>query len=196
MSDIRSGDLQSPALVDLGSADASPRPLDGVRVVEIGMWHAAPCAGAILGDLGADVIKVETMDGDPLRNSGLLGPMRNVESLDKPGWNVSFETANRSKRAICLDITQHEGRDVFNRLLETADIFITNLRPLAKQKLGIAYELLAEQFPRLVHLSVSGFGNEGPLAKLSGYDPAGPSNLRHDVLHAGCRTGDDAAHSS
>lgn len=148
------------------------RPLEGITVVEVGVWHAGPGAGAILGDLGAEVIKVESIEGDPERGEGGTLTLKS-QAIDTPGWSLMFELSNRNKRAIALDLTSEQGKQVLRLLVERADVFLTNLRPGAKRKLGIDYETLAEVNPSLVHVNVSGFGSEGPLAQEGAFDTLG-----------------------
>jgi formyl-CoA transferase len=141
-----------------------------VKVVEYAVFHAGPGAGAILGDLGADVIKVEAPGGDPLRNWERIG----IRSLVLPNEkNLLFELANRNKKGICLDIKQPEGRSILARLVADADVFLTNVRRSTKKKLGIDYEAIKKINPRIVHANVSGFGPEGPVADVGAYDPMG-----------------------
>ncbi len=148
------------------------RPLDGITVVEVGVWHAGPGAAAILGDLGAHVIKVENIEGDPERGEGGTLTLKS-QAIDTPGWSLMFELSNRNKRSIALDLRSDQGREILQILVETADVFITNLRPGAKRKLGIDYETLAALNRRLVHVNVSGFGSEGPLAEEGAFDTLG-----------------------
>lgn len=148
------------------------RPLEGITVVEVGVWHAGPGAGAILGDLGADVIKVENIGGDPERGEGGTLTLKS-QAIDTPGWTLMFELSNRNKRAIALDLASEEGAKVLRMLVDRADVFITNLRPAAKRKLGIDYDTLAKVNPRLVHVNVSGFGSAGPLAEEGAFDTLG-----------------------
>ena len=148
------------------------RPLDGITVVEVGVWHAGPGAAAILGDLGADVIKIENLEGDPERGEGGTLTLKS-QAIDTPGWSLLFELSNRNKRTIALDLASEQGGKVLRMLVDRADVFITNLRPGAKRKLGIDYESLAEVNPHLVHVNVSGFGSKGPLAEEGAFDTLG-----------------------
>lgn len=148
------------------------RPLAGITVVEVGVWHAGPGGGAILGDLGADVIKVESLGGDPERGEGGTLTLKS-QAVDVPGWTLMFEMSNRNKRTIALDLTSPQGQEVLRQLVEKADVFLTNLRPGAKRKLGIDYETLSAINPGLVHVNVSGFGSEGPLAEEGAFDTLG-----------------------
>jgi crotonobetainyl-CoA:carnitine CoA-transferase CaiB-like acyl-CoA transferase len=137
--------------------------LDGIRVVELGMWVAGPAAGGVLADWGADVIKVEPPGGDPqrriFRHIGLA-----VEAAPP------FELDNRGKRSVVLDLRSDEGRDAMARLVATADVFLTNLRPDALERLGLDHATLLERHPRLVYASVTGYGLEGPDKGRPGYD--------------------------
>lgn len=145
-------------------------PLDGIRVVEYGIFHAGPGANAILGDLGADVIKIEEGQGDPERKWTNVG--KTDFSLPN-GDSLMFEFSNRNKRGIWLDIRREEGREVFRRLIQGADVFLTNLRRSTKKRLGIDYATLSRINPRLVYASVSGYGPKGPLNDLGAFDPMG-----------------------
>ncbi len=142
-----------------------PGPLDGVRVVEIGVWVAGPAAGGILADWGADVIKIEPPAGDPARTfQQMLGG-------DMPS-NPPFELDNRGKRSIALDLTTPSGRSIALELIGDADVFVTNLRPAALEGLGLAYDQIADDMPNLVYGHITGFGTDGPDANRAAYDIA------------------------
>ena len=147
-----------------------PRPLDGIRIVEYGLFHAGPGANAILGDLGAEVIKIETAAGDPERYwtdvAGFSFALKNGESL-------IFEASNRNKKGICLDIHQKKGRDIFNRLIGQADVFLTNLRGSTTTRLGIDYETISGLNSNIIYAGVSGYGPNGPMSDLGAFDPLG-----------------------
>ena len=147
-------------------------PLEGVRIVECAIWHAGPGASAILGDMGAKVIKIETLNGDPEREQKHLGAVKFDVSAGSD-WSFLFEFSNRNKKGICLDIKKKEGRDIFNRLVESADVFLTNLRKSTKPRLGLDYETLKKVNPQIIHASVSGFGLEGPMSDIGAFDPMG-----------------------
>lgn len=115
-----------------------PSPLEGIRVVEYGVFHAGPGAGAILGDLGADVIKIEAAAGDPERYWTVVGGMD--IAAPATGESLMYEVSNRNKRGICVDIKTEAGREVLHRLVRTADVFLTNLRPPTKTALGIDFD--------------------------------------------------------
>jgi crotonobetainyl-CoA:carnitine CoA-transferase CaiB-like acyl-CoA transferase len=139
-------------------------PLEGVRVVELGVWVAGPSAGGILADWGADVVKIEPPTGDPFR-----GLYVQVAGVDIPA-NPPFELDNRGKRSIVLDLRHAEARAVIDRLLERADVFLTNLRGATLARLGLDHPQLAERFPRLVYARVTGYGERGPDADRPAYD--------------------------
>jgi crotonobetainyl-CoA:carnitine CoA-transferase CaiB-like acyl-CoA transferase len=140
-------------------------PLEGTRVVELGVWVAAPAAGGILADWGADVIKIEPPQGDPARS---FGRMLQIES----GVNPPFEMDNRSKRSIVADLTTAEGRGVALDLVADADVFVTNVRPGALARLGLDFATLAERNPRLVYGLITGYGADGHDADRAAYDVA------------------------
>lgn len=152
------------------SQEKDIRPLDGIRVVEYGVFHAGPGAGAILGDLGAEVIKIEAGFGDPERYWTKVGKL----DISVPsGESFMFEVSNRNKKDIALDIKTDEGRRVLHRLVEGADVFLTNLRKSTKAKLGLDYDSLSRVNPKIIHANVSGYGPEGPMDDLGAFDPLG-----------------------
>jgi len=144
-------------------------PLDGVRVVEITMFQQGPVAGMRLGDLGADVIKVEPKTGDPAR-----GFMRIIGTqVGLKGRNYYFENNNRNKRSIVLDLRSEKGMEIFLKLIDTADVFLNNMSIEAPQKLGIGYEALSARNPRLIYAHASGWGRKGPDANELSFDYTG-----------------------
>jgi len=147
-----------------------PGPLAGIKVVEYAVFHAGPGCGAILGDLGAEVIKVEGGIGDPIRHWSRLGKQNYAL---KDGGNPMFEFSNRNKKGIYLDIKSEKGKAVFHRLIKKADVFLTNLRQSTKPKLGIDYESIREVNPKIIYSSVSGYGKKGAASDLGAYDPLG-----------------------
>jgi crotonobetainyl-CoA:carnitine CoA-transferase CaiB-like acyl-CoA transferase len=141
-------------------------PVAGVKVVELGVWVAGPAAGGILADWGADVIKVEPPQGDPARTfSKMFGSEMDV--------NPPFEMDNRSKRSIVLDLQTDDGRTAALELLAEADVFVTNVRPAALQRLGLDYETVSARHPRLIYGLLTGYGTDGPDADKAAYDVAG-----------------------
>ena len=115
-------------------------PLDGVRVVELGVWVAGPGAGGIMADWGADVVKIEPPEGDPCRT------FLNVLGGDLPS-NPVFELDNRGKRAIALDLSSERGLDLAHQLVAGADVFLTNLRPAALERIGLGPDQVHERHP-------------------------------------------------
>jgi crotonobetainyl-CoA:carnitine CoA-transferase CaiB-like acyl-CoA transferase len=141
-----------------------PGPLAGVKVVELGFWVAGPAAAGILCDWGADVVKIEPPRGDPMR-----GIFVSAVGIDVP-FNPPFELDNRGKRSIVLDLKQEEARRLATELIDGADVFVSNLRPGALEKLGLDYDTLAARNPGLVYCSVTGYGVVGPDRDRPAYD--------------------------
>ena len=143
-----------------------PGPMEGVKVVEMGVWVAGPAAGGILADWGADVVKVEPPGiGDPAR---LFGQMLGG---DLP-FNPPFEMDNRSKRSIGVDVSKPEGLEIALELIDGADVFVTNVRMAGLARLGLDPETLLKRNPRLIYCAVTGYGLEGPDADRAAYDIA------------------------
>src|SRR3954466_2811121 len=139
----------------------SKGPLEGIRVVEVGNFMAAPFCAMQLADLGADVVKVENPDGGDLTR--LSGPFLEGESSP-------FVRLNRNKRSLALDLKSERGKDIFRKLACEADVVVENLRPGTMAQLGIDYPKLATQNARLVYVAASGWGQDGPYAQLPGLD--------------------------
>ena len=129
-------------------------PLDGIRVIEFTSVVLGPFACQILGDLGADVIKVEPPDGDTNRN---LGPVKNTEGLA-----ALFLTCNRNKKSIVLDLKSDEGREAALKLIATADVVVHNFRPKAMEKLGLDYQAVKKINPDIIYCATYGFSKKGP----------------------------------
>lgn len=142
------------------------RPLDGVTVVELAGWVAAPSAGAILADLGADVIKIEPPDGDRLR--GMLRPAK-VEGA-AAAVDYGFTVDNRGKRSIGIAVNTDAGAGLVRTLVERAQVFLTNMLPHRLARYGLDAESLLAANPGLVFASLSGYGHTGPDATTPGYD--------------------------
>ena len=136
-------------------------PLAGIRVIEVGHMLAGPYCGLMLADLGAEVIKVETPEGDIGRSVSphFVGP-----------HNAYFASLNRSKKSVVLDLASEEGRAALGGIAESAHALVTNLRPSAIRKLGLTYEALRHCNPRLVCVALTGFGLDGPHADNPAYD--------------------------
>lgn len=136
-------------------------PLAGMRVIELAHIMAGPVCGLMLADMGAEVIKVEKMDGDDTRRT--VPPALEGES-------AAYMMMNRGKRGLSLDLKNPDGVAVLRRLLGTADALIENYRGGTMERLGIGYETLRQEFPALVYCSLSGFGRTGPYADRAGFD--------------------------
>lgn len=137
--------------------------LDGVRVVELAMWAAGPGTAAILADWGAEVIKLERPGGDPYRAYSGTGPAGH-------GDNGAFEVVNRNKKSVTLDLGGAPGRAVAERLIAGADVFVSNLRPVALERLGLDAATLCARHAQLIHASLTGHGHRGPERDKPGYD--------------------------
>lgn len=137
--------------------------LNGVKVLDLSRVLAGPWCGQTLADLGADVIKVESFDGDDTRG---MGPPYIGEI------SAYFSCANRNKRSICIDLHKPESREVIHALVKHADVVIENFRTGTAERLGVGYDMLSAINPRLIYCSVSGYGRTGPEATRAGYDYA------------------------
>lgn len=157
-------------------------PLEGIRVVEMGVWVAGPAAGGILADWGADVVKLEPPGiGDPARLfEHMLGG-------DLP-INPVFENDNRSKRSIVADVRKPEGLEIAIDLIRGADVFLSNIRPAGLARLGLGAEELCARFPKLIYTIVTGYGLEGEDADRAAYDIAAfwaRSGIAHSLTAPG-----------
>lgn len=137
--------------------------LDGYTVLDCSIAMAGPFAAQRLGDLGADVIKLEPLNGEWQRHAPAGGITGNKV-------NVSFLSLNRNKRSLAVDLKSERGKEVLRRLVEKADVFLQNYRPGVAGRLGIDYETLAAINPRLIYVSMSGYGEDGPHAMWPGQD--------------------------
>ncbi|MGH8796123.1 MAG: CaiB/BaiF CoA transferase family protein, partial [Caldimonas sp.] len=145
------------------SASARPLPLDGVRVLDVSQVMAGPFCSMLLGDLGADVIKIEPPgSGDQTR--GAMGfKLKGDDSM-------GFLNLNRNKRSLAVNLKSAAGRSVFMRLVAQADVLVENYRPGVMTKLGLDYATLEKVRPELVYASISGFGQDGPWSDRPGFD--------------------------
>jgi crotonobetainyl-CoA:carnitine CoA-transferase CaiB-like acyl-CoA transferase len=166
-------------------------PLQGIRVVELGVWVAGPAAGGLMADWGADVIKVEPVTGDPQR--AVFGALGVADQAGVP----PFEIDNRGKRSVVIDLRTEDGLASMMALLADADVFITNVRTAGLQRLGLDAESLSAKFPRLIYGIITGYGLDGPDVDRAGYDIGAfwsRSGLAHttvapDELPPGLRSG-------
>jgi crotonobetainyl-CoA:carnitine CoA-transferase CaiB-like acyl-CoA transferase len=147
------------------------KPLQGLRVIELGQLLAGPFAGCMLGYFGAEVIKIEPPGGDPIRNWREM----------KDGTSLWWRSLARNKKCISLDLKTEEGRDLVKQLLTTADIVIENFRPGVMENWGLGPESLRRENPRLIYARISGYGQSGPYAKKPGFASAceGISGFRY-----------------
>ena len=144
-------------------------PLSGIKVIEISTFQQGPVSGMRLGDLGADVIKIEPKEGDPARRH-----MRTIEAEFKvKGDNYYFEHANRNKRGIVLDMKKASGMEAFLKLIDSADVFLNNMSIGAPLRLGIGPDELLARNPRLIYAQASGWGRKGPAANSLSFDYTG-----------------------
>jgi len=168
----------------MSDQEKSPGPLQGLRVLDVSTMLAGPYGATILGDMGADVIKIESHYGDDSRH---LGPRRGTE-------RSPFLSLNRNKRDLVLDLQRDEARDVFARIVKTADILITNTREPALSKLGLNYQQVKAHKADIVWIGVTAFGPDGPYAGRPGIDflaqgYTGVLSLNGDPDGAPVRTG-------
>lgn len=156
-------------------------PLAGVKILDLTSVVMGPFATQILASLGADVIKVESPDGDNMRH---VGPMNN------PGMGHIFLHANQGKRSVVLDLKTAQGRDAVMRLIARSDVMVSNIRPKALARLGLDYEAVREVNPKLIHVSCCGFGQDGPYAARAAYDDLiqGASGLPWLMSQSGAET--------
>lgn len=135
-----------------------PQPLDGIRVIDWTIWQQGPVASTMLGDLGADVIKIEErVGGDPGRG---VARMAGLDLSKNP--NFYFEANNRNKRGITLDLKKAEAREIVYQLIARSDVFVQNFRKGVADRLGLGYEELRKHNPKLIYASATGYGPEGP----------------------------------
>lgn len=141
-----------------------PGPMHGIKVVEMGVWVAGPSCAAMLADWGADVVKIEAPTGDPFRGlfASALGAAIPV--------NPPFEIDNRGKRSLCLNLEQPQAREIGQRLLNEADVFVSNMRPRVLEQFGLGYEQVRGKNPRIVYCQVTGYGPDSPERDRAAYD--------------------------
>jgi crotonobetainyl-CoA:carnitine CoA-transferase CaiB-like acyl-CoA transferase len=148
--------------------DMSTKPLEGIKVLDLGRMFAAPYAGQILGDFGADVIKVERPRGDEMRHYG--PPFLKDDHGDELLESTYSFSCNRNKRSIVLDLTQPKGREAVKRLAAEADVVIENFKVGDLKRHGLDYESIKAINPDVIYCSVTGFGQDGPYSRLPGVD--------------------------
>ncbi|MDD9146939.1 MULTISPECIES: CaiB/BaiF CoA transferase family protein [unclassified Sporolactobacillus] len=141
------------------------KPLEGIKIVEMTSFIAAPAVPRVLGEWGADVIKIESLKGDPSRTQG--GVWNIPYSVEE---NPGFDIANVNKRFVSLNLKSEAGKEAAYKILENADVLVTSFRTKALQRLGFSYELLSEKFPKLVFAQILGYGENGPEKDAAGFD--------------------------
>jgi len=141
------------------------KPLEGIRVVEMSTFIAVPATARFFAEFGAEVIKVEPKSGDNVRFNGV-----SEGRLGSPYENTTFDLENAHKKGVILNLKDPEGREALFKLMDRADVFLTNWRPQALAKLGLDYESLKDKYPKLVYGSLTGYGEVGPDRDLPGYD--------------------------
>ncbi|GAA5233185.1 CoA transferase [Verticiella sediminum] len=142
------------------------KPLEGIRVVDMGLWVAGPATGGILADWGADVLKLEMPGGDPMRR--LFGALSGSKESRCP----PFDLYNRGKKSIALDVNHPEGAELARKLIADADVFVSNMRPQFLQRVGLDPATLLSRHPRLVYASLTAYGLTGPDRDAPGFDMA------------------------
>jgi crotonobetainyl-CoA:carnitine CoA-transferase CaiB-like acyl-CoA transferase len=138
--------------------------LEGTICIDVSGHVAGPYAGSLLGDLGCEVIKVELPDG---------GDTHRGRNPKYEGYGPSFRVLNRNKKSVTLNLREKKGLEILLELLETADILLENFRPPTRQRLGLDYEKLSKANPKLIHCSISGYGQSGPYLDKPGFDTIG-----------------------
>lgn len=146
-------------------------PLEGLKVIDCGVWIQGPYAARLLGDFGANVIKVEKLGkGDPLRGLMSFTMSSHFEKIGRSGRNYAFEHVNRNKRSIAINLVKERGKEILYRLAKTADVFIQNFRLGVSERLGIDYETLCRYNPRLIYAQGSSYGMKGRDSALPAYE--------------------------
>ena len=155
---------KGPAIVKQGMDP----PLHGLRVLECGLWQQVPLASMMLGDMGAEVIKIERPRvGDPVRSLETIGGVR----LNSKGPHFYYTVLNQNKKSVTLDLANPKSSEVVRRLMVQTDVFIHNMRPEVAERLGVGYETLYSYNPKLIYAAGSGYGPEGPDKNKPSIDP-------------------------
>lgn len=163
--------------------------LQGLRVLDLTVFVQGALGSAMLADLGAEVIKVDPPGGDPVLGTvASFGAPQIVDGLDGRTYNVQYETANRGKLSLCLDLKSGAGREIIERLFTICDVVVTNLKESTLRKLGIDYEHACSLKPDVVYVTTSIFGPDGPDSDVAGFDISGVS--RGGLMYAASRTGE------
>ena len=145
-------------------------PLTGIKVLDWTIWQFGPVSTSMMGDMGADVIKIESLDGDPSRGLSRASSMK----MDLGEGRIAyFETCNRNKRSIAVNLKTKEGRQIIYDLCKDADVFVQNFRSGVAERLGVGYKTLKEINPQLIYGSANGYGPHGPDAGQPSFDGCG-----------------------
>jgi crotonobetainyl-CoA:carnitine CoA-transferase CaiB-like acyl-CoA transferase len=139
-----------------------PGPLAGIKIVDLTHWAAGPVAAMVLGDLGADVLKIEPPAGEPQRGMGVTFP---------GGWSTFFLACQRNKRFVSINYRDPRGRELVQKMASTADVVLENARPGTWERHGLDYETLRKLNPGLIYASITGFGQTGPMRDWLAMDP-------------------------
>src|SRR5262249_39234585 len=146
-----------------------PMPLEGLRVIDWTIWQQGPVASAMLGDLGAEVIKLESKEGGD--------PGRGIVAIagQKAKLNFYFEANNRNKQSLALDLKKPEAREIVHRLAAVSDVFVQNFRKGVAERLGLGADELRARNPKLIYANATGYGPEGPQSGDPSVDQLGPA---------------------
>ncbi len=145
------------------------QPLQGIRVIDWTIWQQGPVATAMLGDLGADVIKIEDRVGEPARGMSRIAGL----STQRAAGNFYFDNNNRNKRSITVDLSQNEGKEIVYRLAAKSDVFVQNFRKGVAERIGLDYGTLSKHNPKLIYATASGYGPKGPDSAMPAFDRCG-----------------------
>lgn len=156
--------------MDTNAVTGTSGPLEGIKVLDWTMWQFGPVSTSMMGDMGADVIKIESFDGDAGR---FLWQASNLPMDIGDGRNAYFETCNRNKRGMAVNLKTQEGKDIIYELVKKSDVFVQNFRQGVAERLGLGYESLSEINPMLVYGSANGYGPKGPDSHLPSFDGSG-----------------------
>ena len=155
-----------------------PKPLENIRIVDIGRYVAGPYCATLLGALGADVIRVERPDGGEDR---FISPL-SFDDNGQPGEGGLIYQTGWGKKSLSLNLSDERGREILGKLVDTADIIVANLPPVALQRLGLDWETASRRCPEIILVTQTGFGDTGPDSTKGGFDGIGPVSYTHLTL--------------
>jgi len=142
------------------------KPLEGIKVIDLAQFAAAPVVGRIMGEWGADVIKVETAKGDGNRKNGAICKVPILGDDENP----AFDACSMYKKYISVDLKTAEGRSILDKLLKDADVLILNFREDSAKRIGMDWDTIHAKYPRIVYVRSTGFGDQGPMKDVGGFD--------------------------